>query len=104
METNGIIAKTVHCTICEFGAGWMDDLLFYILFNSISVILGPWEGGNGRLCAMESCLYLIRLLFSVGVKLGNTCIPAQHLTKRATGAPLFKFEQAHILHLIDEVL
>ena len=24
--------------------GWMDDLRFYVLFNSISVILGQWVG------------------------------------------------------------
>ena len=34
---------------------WMDDLWFYILFNSISVILGWWEGDNEKLCAMEPC-------------------------------------------------
>ena len=31
----------------------MDDLHFYILFNSISVISGQWEIDNERLCAME---------------------------------------------------
>ena len=58
LETNGIIAKTVHCTICEFSAGWMDDLLFYILFNNISVILGPLEGGNRRLCVQWNPVYV----------------------------------------------
>ena len=33
--------------------GWMDDLRFYVLFNSISVILGRWVDDNERLCAME---------------------------------------------------
>ena len=33
--------------------GWMDDLLFYVLFNSVSVISGRWEVDNERLCAME---------------------------------------------------
>ena len=40
--------------------GWMDDLLFYILFNSVSVISGRWEVDNERLCAMELCLGLRR--------------------------------------------
>ena len=31
----------------------MDDLRFYVLFNSISVISGRWEVDNERLCAME---------------------------------------------------
>ena len=34
----------------------MDDLQFCVLFNSISVILGQWEGDNERLCAMESII------------------------------------------------
>ena len=38
----------------------MDDLQFYILFSSISVISGQWEDDNGRLCAMELCLWLRR--------------------------------------------
>ena len=31
----------------------MDDLRFYVLFNSISVISGQRANDNGRLCAME---------------------------------------------------
>ena len=31
----------------------MDDLQFYILFNSISVMSGRWAGDNERLCVME---------------------------------------------------
>ena len=31
---------------------WMDDLRFYILFNSISVTSGGWVDNNERLCAM----------------------------------------------------
>ena len=30
----------------------MNDLRFYILFNSISVIEGQWEIDNERMCAM----------------------------------------------------
>ena len=33
--------------------GWMDDMRFYVLFNSISVKSGRWEIDNERLCAME---------------------------------------------------
>ena len=41
--------------------GWMeDDLRFYVLFNSISVIPGGWADDNERLCAMESRLRLRR--------------------------------------------
>ena len=33
---------------------WMiDDLWFYVLLNSISVISGRWEDDNERLCALE---------------------------------------------------
>ena len=38
---------------------WMkDDLLFYVLFNSISVISGQWTDENQRLCAVEFRLRL----------------------------------------------
>ena len=39
---------------------WMDDLRFYVLFNSISVISGQWDVDNERLCAMELPLPLRR--------------------------------------------
>ena len=39
---------------------WMDDLQFYVLFNSISVILRRWDVDNERLCAMELRLWLRR--------------------------------------------
>ena len=38
--------------------GWIDDLRFYVLFNSISVISGRWEVDKERLCAMELRLWL----------------------------------------------
>ena len=34
--------------------GWMDELRFYVLFNSISVISGRCLDDNERLCAMDS--------------------------------------------------
>ena len=39
--------------------GWM-TCDFYVLFNSISVILGRLKVDNERLCAMELCLQLRR--------------------------------------------
>ena len=50
-----------------FGKTWhpgkqIDDLQFYVLFNSISVISGGWADDNERLCAMEPCLLLRRFL------------------------------------------
>ena len=38
----------------------MDDLCFYVLFNSVSVISGRWAVDNERLCAMELRLRLRR--------------------------------------------
>ena len=32
---------------------WMDDMQFYVLFNSISVTPGQCAGDNERLCAMK---------------------------------------------------
>ena len=41
--------------------GWlMDELRFYVLFNSISVTSGQWADDNERLCAMKSRLRLRR--------------------------------------------
>ena len=41
--------------------GWMmDDLRFYVIFNSISVISGRCLDANERLCAMEIRLRLSR--------------------------------------------
>ena len=39
--------------------GRVDDLRFYFLFNSISVISGQCLDDNERLCAMKLCLRLI---------------------------------------------
>ena len=40
----------------ELQIRWMDDLQFYILFNSISVIPGRWESDNEGLCAKNPVL------------------------------------------------
>ena len=44
----------------------MDDLRFYVLFNSVSVISGRWEVDNERLCAMERRLRLRRFCLERG--------------------------------------
>ena len=43
----------------------MDDLQFYIFFNSISVISRWWVGDNERLCAIEPRVWLTGI--SVGI-------------------------------------
>ena len=40
--------------------GWMDDLQFYILLNSIWVISEKWESNNEILSATEPCIGLER--------------------------------------------
>ena len=46
--------------------GWIDDLRFYVLFNSVSVISGQWEVDNKRLCEMELHLRFRRLCLERG--------------------------------------
>ena len=46
--------------------GWIDDLRFYVLLNSISVISGRWADNNDRLCAMEPRLRLKRFRHKQG--------------------------------------
>ena len=43
--------------------GWIDNLRFYVLFNSISVISGQWADDNERLCTMEPCLVTVEKIF-----------------------------------------
>ena len=50
--------------------GWMDDLQFYVLFNSISVLSGQWDVDNERRCAMEHCLWLRRFCLERGSNSG----------------------------------
>ena len=40
--------------------GWIDDLLCYVLLNSVSVISGRWDVDDERLCPVELCLQLRR--------------------------------------------
>ena len=51
--------------------GWIDDLRFKVIFNSISVISGHWEGDNERLCAIKPRLRLERLPPRAGLELGT---------------------------------
>ena len=45
----------------------MDDLQFYVLFNSISVRSGRWEFDNERLFATETRLRLKSLTSTAGL-------------------------------------
>ena len=70
MKTPAVAAngQTDRCTsqqqfFFSLFLGMMDDLQFYVLFNSISVISGCWVNDNERLCAMEPCLQLRRFRF-----------------------------------------
>ena len=49
----------------------MDDLRFYVLFNSLSVISGRLADHNDRLCAMEPRLRLKRFHIEWGLNLGS---------------------------------
>ena len=44
------ICRKCFFSVMKFGYngndGWMDDLRFYVHFNSVSVISGPWEVDN----------------------------------------------------------
>ena len=48
----------------------MDDLRFYVFFNTISVISGRWADDNERLCAMELHLRLRRFRLEPGSNSG----------------------------------
>ena len=50
--------------------GWVDDLWFYFLFNSSSVISEWWADDNDRLCAMEHLLQLRRFCLEQGSNSG----------------------------------
>ena len=63
----------------------MDDLQFFILFNSIAVISGPWMGDNNRLCVVEPRLRLKRSPSQAGLEPRTARSVGQHLTLRATG-------------------
>ena len=47
---------------------WMDDLRFYVLFNSISVTSGRWLDENEKLCAMEPSFTIEKIIASGGAR------------------------------------
>ena len=58
----------IYTNFTHMQIGWMDELVFYVPFNSISVILGKWKGEYERLCAMKCCLDSERILPLAGFK------------------------------------
>ena len=64
--------------------GWMDDLRFYVLFNSISVISGRYLDDNERLCAMELRLRVILDLGSYAQGQGRNQVKDQNLVSAIT--------------------
>ena len=58
----------------------MEDLQFYVLFNSISVISGQRVGDNERLCTVEPLLWLKRFMSHVGLQPGTARSVGQRLT------------------------
>ena len=64
----------------------MDDLRFYILLSSISVISGQWADDNKRLCAMEPLLRLGRFCLEQG---SNSWLLDQYASTELPGLPTF---------------
>ena len=60
---------------------------FYVIFNGISVILGPWEGDNDSMSATEPHLHQKRFSPPVSIKPGTARSAGQHLVHCVTGAP-----------------
>ena len=69
----GYIIPVVVVMQCAFD-GWIDDLRFYVLCNSISVISGRCDVDNERLCAMEPRLRLRRFR----LERGSICMKKIH--------------------------
>ena len=69
----------------------MDDLRFYVLFNSIFVISGRWEGDYETLCAVDFHLSLER--FPSQESVSNPGPPDQQASAKPTDLPsvLVKF-------------
>ena len=86
---NLLLKDQIHSFMsCLLLDGCMDDLRFYVLFNSISVISGQWAGDNERLCAMEPHLPLKRSSPQVRLEPGTARSVDQRLTQLATWALL----------------
>ena len=65
----------------------MDDLRFYVLFNTISVISERWAKHNERLCANCTPFTIEKYAPQAGRELTIARSVGQRLTQRATGAP-----------------
>ena len=65
---------------------WMDDLRFYVIFNSISVISGRWLVDNERMCAIEPILRSERFPPQARLEPGIARSEGERLTHRVTGA------------------
>ena len=85
-----MVVKKLKKTVCFQGTtsllelitvdGWMDDLRFYVLFNSVSVISGRWTDDNERLCAMGPRLRLKRSLPQAEIESRTVGSRGQRLT------------------------
>ena len=62
----------------EYYHKWMDDLRFYVLFNSTSVISGQWADDNERLCC-ETPFAVEKISPRAGLKLGTARSAGQRL-------------------------
>ena len=60
--------------------GWMDDLRFYILFDSISVISGQWEVDDEKVVCNGTPFMVWKILPQAGLKLGTPRSVGQCLT------------------------
>ena len=58
----------------------VDDLLFYIPFNSISVMLGQWVGHNEKMYVVEASLRLKRFPLQAELELGTARSACQGIT------------------------
>ena len=65
-KSKNIKVSSAAIFVRPFKDGWMFDLQFYVLLNSISVISGQWEVDKERLCAMELHLWLRRFCLERG--------------------------------------
>ena len=75
--------------------GWMDDLRFYVLFNSISVISGRLTKDDERLCAKEPRLRLRRVRLQRGSNSGAVDKKASGLSTK-TGLLALNVNNQHL--------
>ena len=80
----------------------MDNLRFYVLFNSISVISGRWAGNKERLCVMDPRLRFTRYPSQAGIKHVSAIATGQRLTTELPG--LLKTQKAFTSAVYIETL